>query len=267
MARTPRLLSVVRANRITPNMIRVTLTSPELADVPDTCAGAHCKIMIPTPGETRSSFAARLAGEGHAPVRRTYTVRHARPAECEIDIDFVAHGDEGPASAWAERAASGDLLGFAGPADPKLTQFDADWYLIAADMSALPVAAASLEALPREARGVALFEITEEADRQPIDAPAGVEQIWMVHADPHVPSTAQEDYLRDIAWPEGRVRTMIAGETGVVRALRHLARAERGVDRKAAYASGYWRIGLAEDEHQKVKRAEADADERLLRSA
>lgn len=263
MARKTHLLSVVASRYLTPNMIRVTFSGIEL---PERTAGGHCKLMIPRRDETRDRFAEAL--DSGAPVtRRTYTVRHARPERREIDIDFVAHGDEGPASAWAEAARPGDFLGFAGPGDPKLTEFDADFYLLAADMSALPVAAASLEALPRDARGLALFEVTSAEDKQSIDAPDGVVQHWLFHSDPHVASSAQLDFLRSFEWPRGQVRTMIAGETGVVRDLRFLARGERGVDRRAAYASGYWRIGLAEDQHQKVKREETEADERRLRMA
>ncbi len=261
--RPPRLLTVSAARRLTPNMIRVTLTAPSLGDIPADRAGGHCKIMLPEPGQGRDTFARQLI-DGPRPVTRTYTIRHARPDACEIDIDFVAHGDEGPASAWAGRAQPGDVLGFAGPGAPKLTDLEADFYLIAADMSALPVAAASLEALPCGATGIAIFEITSAEDRQEIAAPAGISQHWIIHADPHHRSLRQVEMIRAMPWPAGRMATMVAGETGVVRDLRLYLRGERGLDRRDVYASGYWRIGLAEDAHQKVKREEAEADEARL---
>ncbi|QKT13962.1 siderophore-interacting protein [Rhodococcus sp. W8901] len=40
------------------------------------------------------------------PWMRAYTIRAHRPDVQEIDIDFVLHGDEGPASAWAGQAAA-----------------------------------------------------------------------------------------------------------------------------------------------------------------
>ncbi len=131
-------------------------------------------------------------------------------------------------------------------------------------MSALPVAAAGLEALPRDAKGLAVLEITGQADRQEIDASEGVEVRWLVHPDPHEISAAQEDVLTSFNWPDGVVRTLIAGETATVSALRLLTRGERGVARERSYASGYWRIGLAEDAHQTVKAKQADEDERRL---
>lgn len=257
------VLEVRSARRVTPNMIRVTLTGRDLSALPAWIAGGHCKLMIPEPSQSRFAFEDRFFN-GPTPVTRTYTIRHARPEACEIDVDFVAHGDDGPASAWAGRAQPGDVIGFAGPGMPKLTEFDADFYLIAADMSALPVAAAALEALPREARGMAIFEVTTPEDRQEIDAPAGISQHWLQHPEPHDPSRAQVDMVETMPWPKGRVRTMIAGETGVIRSLRLFLRQDKGLDRARVYASGYWRIGLVEDEHQRVKREIDAADEVAL---
>ncbi|MEM9138553.1 MAG: siderophore-interacting protein [Pseudomonadota bacterium] len=251
----PRLLTVEKAWFLTPNMIRVDFTGPELDGFPEGREGGNCKLMIPEPGESRAAFADRLAN-GPPPVRRTYTVRRYDAAAQRLSIDFVAHGDNGPASAWAGRAKPGDFLGFAGPSTPKVTHFEADWYLVAADPSALPVAAATLEAMPRDAKGIAVFEITAAEDRQDIDAPDGVEIHWLVHPDPHQPSTAQEEFIRSLDWPEGRVQTCIAGESGVIKPLRAMMHQEKALPRQDVYVSGYWKIGLVEDEHQKMKRAE-----------
>ena len=252
----PRLLTVKKAWFLTPNMVRVVFAGPELAGFPEGREGGNCKLMIPDIGEAKDEFAARLQS-GPPPVKRTYTVRKFDAALGELSIDFVAHGDEGPASRWASRAKPGDFLGFAGPSAPKITHFQADWYLIAADPSAFPVAAAALEAMPRDAKGVAIFEVASDEDRQDIDMPIGIKAYWLIQPDPHVPSTAQEDFIRSLDWPDGRVQTCIAGESGVIRSLRGFLANEKHVPREDTYISGYWKIGLVEDEHQKAKRAEA----------
>lgn len=251
----PRLVTVTATRRISPNMIRLTLSGPELADVRPNCEGANCKIMLPAEGQGREDFARQLK-DGPRPTVRTYTVRYWRPEVLEVDVDFVDHGDGGPASAFANRAQVGDFCGFSGPGPVKLTEFAADWYLVAADMSALPVAAATLEAMPRDARGVAIFEVTHPDDRQQIDAPEGIEQRWLIHPDPHQASTAQEEAIRGLDWFEGRVQTCIAGESGVIKALRAYLHQDRGIDRADTYISGYWKIGLVEDQHQIEKRSE-----------
>lgn len=251
----PRLLSVKDAWHLTPNMIRVTFAGPELQGFPTGREGGNCKLLIPEPNETRDRFATRLKN-GPAPAKRTYTVRAFRPETQELDIDFVAHGDNGPASRWATQAKPGDFLGFMGPSGPKVTDFSADWYLVAADPSAIPVAAVTLEAMPRDARGIAIFEVPTLEDRQSINAPDGVAMHWLINPDPTVPSQRQENFLRAMDWPTGRLQTCIAGESGVIRSLRAMLHQEHKVPRKDTYISGYWKIGLVEDEHQAMKRAD-----------
>ncbi|MEM7189203.1 MAG: siderophore-interacting protein [Pseudomonadota bacterium] len=251
----PRLLTVDRAWYLTPNMIRVTFAGPGLEGFPTGREGANCKLLLPEPGESREDFADRLEN-GPSPVRRTYTVRHFREDPAELDIDFVAHGDNGPASRWATHAKPGDFLGFAGPGGPKVTHFEADWYLIAADPSAIPVAAATLEAMPRDAKGVAIFEVNSLEDRQEIGAPAGIEIHWLEHGNPHRPSTQQPEFIDALDWPAGRVQTCIAGESSVIRTLRAFLHQDKQLPREDTYISGYWKIGLVEDEHQAFKRRE-----------
>lgn len=249
----PRLLRVKKAWHLTPNMIRVTFAGPELEGFPEGREGGNCKLLIPEPGETRDAFAGRLS-DGPPPIRRTYTVRSYRADAQELDIDFVAHGDNGPASRWASHAREGSFLGFQGPSTAKVTEFNAEWYLVAADPSAIPVAAATLEAMPRDAKGVAVFEVTAAEDAQDIDAPDGIEMHWLVHPHPETPSTQQEAFIRALPWPEGRVQTCIAGESNVIRALRAFLHQEKQLPRADTYISGYWKIGLIEDEHQQEKR-------------
>jgi NADPH-dependent ferric siderophore reductase len=46
---------------------------------------------------------------------RTYTIRALRREACEVDVDFVLHGVNGPASAWATTARMGDRLQMVAP--------------------------------------------------------------------------------------------------------------------------------------------------------
>ncbi|MEL6523576.1 MAG: siderophore-interacting protein [Pseudomonadota bacterium] len=249
----PRLLTVKEAFYLTPNMIRVIFAGPELDGFPSGREGGNCKLMIPEVDEKREAFATRLT-DGPMPTRRTYTVRTYDAGKRELTIDFVAHGDNGPASRWATRAKTGSFLGFAGPSSPKVEKFDADWYLIAADPTAIPVAAATLEAMPRDAQGVAIFEVTSAEDRQQIDMPDGIKAHWLIHPEPSKPSSAQQDFVRQMEWPAGRVQTCIAGESSVIRGLRNFLHNEKQIPRADTYISGYWKIGLVEDEHQQFKR-------------
>lgn len=253
--RTPRPMTVVNRQHITPNMIRVRFAADWMTDLPAGIEGAHFKLLLPAPGQEPDAFWADIDA-GQRPAVRTYTIRHLSPAEGWIDVDFVDHGDAGPASAFARRCRAGDHCGFAGPGPVKVAHYEADQYIVAADMSALPVAAATLEAMPRNARGLALLEITSPADQQDIDSPDGVEMIWLINPDPAQPP--RQSVERIIALPafDGRVQTCIAGESSMIKTLRHELMVKRALPKTDVYLSGYWKIGLIEDEHQKMKNAE-----------
>jgi NADPH-dependent ferric siderophore reductase len=252
----PRVMHVSAKQWITPNMIRVTCAADWIKTLDQGIEGAHFKLFLPQHGQAEDAFLEQLVA-GPRPTVRTYTIRHIRTALGEIDVDFVDHGDSGPASAWARRCSIGDVAGFAGPGPVKLKTFHADFYVVAADMSALPVAAATLEAMPRNAKGVAYLEITSNADRQSIDAPHAIEINWLIHASPHQTPTQSVALIAELSKFEGTVQTCIAGESGMAKALREEIVNQRGVPKTDTYISGYWKIGMHEDAHQQVKRDEA----------
>ncbi len=94
-------------------MRRITFGGSELADYPFTCGGAHIKVMLAQPHQVEPVLPAmtpsgpRWSNPADKPVIRTYTIRAFRRDEQEIDIDFVLHGDGGPASAFATHAKPG----------------------------------------------------------------------------------------------------------------------------------------------------------------
>ncbi len=260
LKRRPKILTVQSTHQLSPHLLRVTFAGPELEGFPTKHEGANCKLVLPREGESRAAFEAYHAPDGpdeKVHRVRTYTIRSYRADKLELDIDFVVHGDEGPATRWAQSAGPGSFLGFFGPGKPKITKFYADWYLLAADLSAMPIAEATLEAMPADAQGVAVFEVPSEDDIRDIVAPKGIDITWLIHQDTHVPSTAQVDFIKSLDWRSGVLQTCIAGESSVIRSLRDYLHNERRERRKDAYISGYWKIGLVEDEHQKMKRAEA----------
>ena len=249
----PRILSVVRTERLTPHMLRVTVGGVGLHGFPEGQEGAHIKVLIPEADLDPAAFVAQIE-EGYRPVTRTYTVRHHRVEDNELDIDFAIHGEGGPASNWAKQALPGDYIGLFGPGPKKMPSLEADWFLIAADMTAIPAAAAALEDLPRDAVGTAIFEVTSDEDRQVIDAPKGIDIHWMVHDNPDNDSRQQSEFIRGMRWRPGYPCIFVAGESGVVKELRNHLHKERGIPKEDTYISAYWKIGLQEDAHQMQKR-------------
>jgi len=244
----PRELEVTGTRPVSRNMLRLTLGGEGLAGFPADQAGGYVKLMLaPAPGSEK-------------PTVRTYTIRDQRPDG--IDIDFALHGvsggEAGPATDWAMAAEPGQRITVGGPGPAKPLPPDADWYVIAGDMTALPAIGVNLERLARDAKGVAVIEIQHEDDRQAIDCPPGIELHWLVNPQPGERQVLA-DHVRSLGWREGDVYAWAACEFSSMRELRAYLREERGLGRDRLYISSYWKCGLAEDSHKTVKREDAIA--------
>lgn len=82
---------------------------------------------------------------------------------------------------------------------------------------------------------------------------------WFIDPHPTTSSLQHANFLRALDWPDGKVQTCIAGESGLVRTLRAMLHREWNIPREDSYISGYWKIELVEDEHQAMKLLESSA--------
>ena len=282
---------VLRLTRLSPSFLRVTFTGEDLADLADRGGDQRIQLLFPPPCGEYDDLGDDWYGgwvalpDDRRPPMRTYTVREARPAARELDVDMVLHGDAGPAARWANRARTGDPLAVVGPnarfeGDPGGGEFrrppEGAPLVLAGDETAAPAIAAIQAGLPAATRGAALLEVPCAADALTLTAPAGVRITWLARdgaphgtllrpaveavidrlspaapagADP-VDDADDEDELWEV--PAGQpattgVHAWLAGEAGVIRALRRHLVTERGIDRGAVAFMGYWRLGRAEE--------------------
>lgn len=247
--RKARELTVTAATQLTPNMRRLTLQGEDLASFPEDAEGAYFKLTFPGDDPER-------------PVLRTYTVARHRPEHHEIDVDFMLHTSadgsaNGVAAPWAMAAQPGDRMSIFGPGPATFVNTDAQWFLLAADMTALPALEANLKRLPAEARGYVVIEILAEDDRQDLPLPAGMELHWVVNPQPGSEATPLHHAIRELAWLEGQVAIWNACEFNTMKKNRQYFREERGVEKSHIYISSYWKKGLQEEEHKVVKSADA----------
>ncbi|MFJ2979580.1 MULTISPECIES: siderophore-interacting protein [unclassified Curtobacterium] len=189
---------VAAVTSLTPHFVRVTLTGDALAEFSSVGLDQRIKIVLPIPGHGFTDLpdgedwygAWRALPDAVRNPLRTYTVRSFRPDARELDIDFVAHGDTGPASRWVSACRVGDELRIVGPAVPSspaelptgAAEFDpgaANRILLAGDETAAPAICAILEALDVATVGHVFIEVPTDADRLPVSAPAGVEVRWI----------------------------------------------------------------------------------------
>ena len=224
----PRTVEVKRVERITPRLVRVTFTGPELATFGWNGPAAHIKVIF--------------AGEAPNRVMRTYTPRRYDREALELDVDFVLHG-AGPASDWASQAAPGQKLRIGGPGRNYVVDAAAQWFLLAGDDTALPAIETVLEVLPATAHARVLVEVVDRAEERVLASSARIEATWLHRGeDASRAGELLERAIRDLNLPAA-ARIYVACEAGAMRRIRKHLLTERKVDRNQLTTRGYWKLG------------------------
>ncbi len=254
-----RLLTVTRAEDLTPRYRRVYLTGEALADGFPYVRFAptdHVKVLfpqpetgeliLPTPGERGWQMP-----EGAAkPITRDYTVRGWLPQTRELVLEFVIHG-HGVASAWASEAKVGDEIGVMGPRGNIVFPENYAWYLLAGDEAALPSMARFLEELPDGAGAHAFIEVADANEKQELPRRPGVKVTWVLRDA--AGTGGLERAVRDVELPEGEDWFVFAaGEVGMLRPVRDYFRKELGLPRERVVVDGYWKRGVENLDHHAV---------------
>ncbi|HWE89083.1 MAG TPA: siderophore-interacting protein [Pseudonocardiaceae bacterium] len=241
---------VLRTEPVTPRLVRVTIGGAVLADFPGGGGDQHVVLYFYPAGaaipEPLTLESARLAFAAVRPAMRSYTVRRHDPERHEIDIDFVLHGEDGPAARWAARASVGDELIVVGPSpayqpDPMIGR-----HLFVGDETALPAIDALLRELPASTTADVLIEVADAAEEQSLSAVADVRISWLrrdgaLAGEPGRLLAA----VRALDLPSGGIAVWAAGERSVMHELRRHLLDERGLSRAALRSTVYWRAGHA----------------------
>ena len=75
----------------------------------------------------------------------------------------------------------------------------------------------------------------------------------MINSTPGQNLRAFIDVVRAVPWREGVPAIWVACEFSAMKDLRSYFKEERKVGKKQLYASSYWKYGLTEEEHKRVK--------------
>jgi NADPH-dependent ferric siderophore reductase len=280
---------------LSPHMARLTFAGPDLRRVRTCAPDQRIKIFFPRSGgewvavNDRDDWYALYKASDPAvrPPMRTYTIRALRPQEGEMDVDFVLHGETGPASRWALNAQVGDPVQLTAPnvdypGDPGGYEWKppagvADVLLIA-DETALPAAAGILEALARQLRSPrtqAYIEVPTHQDTLTLPTWHGLELNWLARdGAPHgalITAAAREaltpaslemagargvlpdvDIETQLPWlradpASNDFYVWVAGESAAVMDIRRYLIQDRGLDRRSLNLMGYWRLGRVLD--------------------
>ncbi|WP_160050893.1 siderophore-interacting protein [Nocardiopsis sp. FR4] len=247
---------VARTERTTESFLTVTLTGPELGGFEFLGLDQCTRILFARPGQDRLHMPVATDQDGwveeframpdeRRPHVRNYTVRRFDPGALELDIEFVDHGEEGPASAWALGAREGDELGLYPEGIYYLPPEGVDWHLLAGDESALPAIAAILEQAPPDLEGHAYLEIPTPDDIRDLHTPPGVQVHWLPRTDPHtIPGRLALHTVSTTPLPPGRPYCFLAGENALPTGLRRTLVRDHAVPKDDITFIGYWRHGV-----------------------
>jgi NADPH-dependent ferric siderophore reductase len=260
----PRRVRVHAVRRLTGSMVRTTFRDVDGADpaAPSSLAALrapgpedHVKVFLPDPatGELHAPTTAPDGGlqrpTGVVSISRDYTVRAQRTADgaAELDVDWVLHGDEGPASAWASRAAAGDELVLAGPRGSVGVPEGIRRLTVVVDETGLPAAARWVAAVGADVPVTAVVEIGDDVDESFVESELGhadVEILYRTDGPGQV-----EDAVRSLGGVDDGELLVALGEAGELVPVRRYLRHELGVAKDRLSISGYWRRGTVNLDH------------------
>jgi len=237
--------TVSRVEEVTPRMRRITLADEGLRRLPVEEPGEVITLLWPEQGKPLVlpdegwRFPAGVAERQHA---RNYTVRGWEPGSDEVVIDFVVHGDHGRASRWAKAAEPGHEIGYAGSRLHWIPGAPEGWALLVGDETGLPALAAIAEDLPAGMRAIALVEVEDASERQPIATAADLDLHWLQRdGEPAGQTTLLVDAVRELELPGGPGRAWGGGEALAMRDVRRHLKDERGLPREDTQILGYWK--------------------------
>ncbi|HEY1846235.1 MAG TPA: siderophore-interacting protein [Buttiauxella sp.] len=283
-------VTLARKSSVSPSLLSLVFHGPEVAKMKRDSPDQRIKMIFPAedgaipalPAEGEWYKLVQAMPKEKRPVVRTYTLRHVDAVREEVTVEFVCHGTEGPASAWAMGSQPGDAIQIVAPnAEYADDSGGYEWTpparlqkaLLVADETALPAARGILEKLSSQEnppRVQAFFEVPEEGDCVDLSAFKFADITWLPRAGrrathgecliPAVMQTAltpstfvsqddiQEEAEGELLWDKAtsgdrEFYGWVAAESSVVKMLRRHLIGERGVNHDAINFMAYWSKG------------------------
>lgn len=175
------LARVVRVEQVTPATRRLTVGGEDLESFAPRDGDRFVHLLVGPEGSNRppvdrdfSWERYRAAPIAERPVGAYYTVRHARPARGEVDLDVVLHAT-GAGTGFARRARPGDPVALWGPRTLHDPPAGTTSFLLVADDTAVPALCALVEGYPPGTRVRALAEVAGPQEERPVEPGLGVE--------------------------------------------------------------------------------------------
>lgn len=281
---------LMHKSHVSPSLLSLVFGGPDVANMKCDSPDQRIKMLFPSEDGSISnlpdhgqwySLLQELPKEKR-PVVRTYTLRRVDRERQEVTVEFVSHGTEGPASAWAISSQPGDKIQIVAPnAEYPADSGGYEWTppaglrqgLIVADETALPAARGILELLSKQQNPPeiqAFFEVPEQGDcvdlsefgfakihwlpRKAVNARHGecllkaVSQYAQLPETTGIAETVNEEAEGELLWDKATTASnafygWVAAESSVVKMLRRYLIGECSVSHDAINFMAYWSKG------------------------
>ena len=283
-------VKLARKEVLSPSMLRCVFRGDDVRHMKSDAPDQRIKLLFPSLNGTPSALTpegswweqTKSLPEAIRPIPRTYTLRRVNVEACEMEVEFVMHGTEGPASAWAVGAQPGDELQIVAPnrdypEDSGGYEWDphphAEQGLIIADETAWPAVKGILEQLARRDTPPQIqvfIEVPKQGDCVDLSAYNFAQVHWRArdltgasHGEAllqavkqhvklpeyaltqcqNVKEEAEGELLWDRAQSDNRFHGWVAAESSAVKHLRRYLTGERNLSKETISFMAYWARG------------------------
>lgn len=162
---------------------------------------------------------------------------------------------------WPSRVEIGDEIGLGGMRYGYQAAIDVEHHLLVGNRSALAAVCAIVESLPASARVTAILEDCPADERALLPERPGTSAHWT--STGRLPDAVETARKVTAGPPDIKLHAWIAGEVGIVRAVRCQLANTRGISRLGVQSIVYWERGRTADERdatvlQRYQRAITD---------
>lgn len=254
-------VEVISVQHLSPSFARVGFRGEMVKNMRMFAPDQWIKLYIPN----KDGSAVRVKDQAHynslpretRPPVRTYTIRALRPEVNEFDVDFVLHGDEGPASRWALNAEVGNRMQIRAhclsasdkPAGCRWVPLDSSKkFVLFADETGLPAVVGILEQLAAQNKTpeISVFvEVPSQEDCLTLPEWPGLNVKYLVKDKGQKPGEQLHDEAAKLEFtrPHNDVYVWLAAEKAAVRRIRQYLSEAHELEQDAISFAGYWKYG------------------------
>ncbi|GAB2528644.1 siderophore-interacting protein [Paramicrobacterium agarici] len=252
-----RRTTVQRVEWLNDSMVRVTVFGESLRGFTALGPNDHVKLFFPDP-ETGDLTTPEVTADGlKRPTDGLILSRDFTPLAFrengtggvpELDIDFVVHGDEAPATSFAAHVHPGLQLGIGGPRGSKLVPDGIARVVLIADETALPAFSRWLRMLPPDVKVTSIVQVHDEDAESYLTGEhrtrTNVEVLYredgpgqLIEAVRSLGSIGDDTFV----WAAGEANELVD--------VRRYFRRDLGLPKEQVEVEGYWKRGIVNLDH------------------